>query len=162
MRNENRLLVLTILTVLSCTGALWFGTRSRSIAARFPPAPEPAAPFRATAVVHAEDCDSRLAFLHTFSRPEFRGRIHVDLLVIGTAGEVTAVTRRVRSRGITVPIRQRRTDPGSARLLGYLSTPYVLVFGEEGRVRIAETIPATPAELAGFERRIRSLLAHAE
>ena len=160
-RTENKLLVLTILTVIACTATLLTG-RNRNLAERFPAHLEAAAPFRAVAVIHAGDCDSRLGFLRTFSRREFRDRIRVDLLVIGSVKDVEDARRRLRSRGIEMPITRRRADPGTAGLLGYDSTAYVVVFDQTGRMRTAEAVPATSEELVGFMERIRSLVGEHE
>jgi hypothetical protein len=151
---------LVVLTVLACTGYVgYMRAYPQNVAALIPRAEEGSTrPFRAVVIFHLKDCDGRIDFMHAFSRPRWRDSFSTGALVIGGPKEAQAAAQILRARGLAIPVSAVRSDAHPGRLMGYTSTPYLLVMDRQDRLRIAVPSPSSTSELGALERTADGLL----
>jgi hypothetical protein len=148
--------------VLACTGyVVQSRTHPRTLAEivhRSGDAPL-AEPFHAVVVFRPEDCGGRIDFMHAFARPRWREAFRTSALVVGGPAAVDESAQRLRARGIAMPVAAVRANAHPGRLLGYTTTPYLLVFDQQNRLRIALPDPTRASEMEAFERAAEGLAA---
>lgn len=157
---QTPLLLLVILTVLACTAYVGYvRTYPQNVAVLIPRAKAgPTRPFRAVVVFRPEDCDGRIDFMHAFARARWRDAFSTDALVIGGPAETQAAAQILTARGLSIPVSAVRSDAHPGRLLGYTTTPYLLVMDRQERLRIAVPGPSSTSELRALERATEGLL----
>jgi hypothetical protein len=157
---KTALLLLVILTVLACTAYMgYLRTSPKTVAGLMPRTQEGSRrPFRAVVIFHPEDCDGRIDFMHAFARPRWRDLFSTGALVIGGAAEAETAAQTLRARGLSIPVSAVRSEAHPGRLLGYTSTPYLLVVDRQDRLRIAVPGPSSTSELRALERATEGLL----
>jgi len=157
---QNVLLLVVIVTVLACTGYVACsraqpGPRILPVSAAQSTS---STPFHAIVVFQPRDCDGRIDFMHVFARPRWRTAFTTSALVIGGPAEAQAAAQALRARGLPIPVSAvgSRSHPGM--LLGYASTPYLLVMDNQDRLRMALAAPSSIVEMRAFERAAEGLL----
>ncbi len=157
---QTTVLLLVVLTVLACTGYVGYvRINPRNVGLLIPRAEAVSPhPFNAVVVFRPEDCDGRIDFMHAFARPRWRDSFSTRALVIGGAAEAETAAQTLRARGLSIPISAVRSDAHPGRLLGYTTTPYLLVVDRQERVRIAVPGPLSTSERHALERAAEGLL----
>lgn len=156
---QNAFLTFVVLAVLACTGYVGY-IRAHPpdltvLAARVS---SNAKPFRAIVVFRPEDCDSRIDFMHTFTRPLWRDSFAVGALVVGGAGEAKVAAQALTARGLSMAVTTVGSDSHPGRFLGYTSTPYLLVMDQQDRLRMIIPGPSSTSDVRSFEHATKGLL----
>lgn len=156
---QNAFLIFVVFTVLACTGYVGYvRTHPQDFASLAPIVSSNSKPFRAIVVFHLEDCDSRIDFMHTFSRPRWRDSFAVEALVVGGAREEKAAAQSLAARGLSIAVSAVASEAHPGRFLGYASTPYLLVMDRENRLRMIVPGPSSTSEARSFERATEGVL----
>jgi hypothetical protein len=156
---QNALLLFVVLTVLACTGSIaYLRTHQEDLATLIPDTAADHVRFSAVVVFRPEDCDGRIDFMHAFAREKWRQSFSASTLVIGGRAELKEAAQTLRARGIPMPVAAIRSDAHPGRILGYTSTPYLLVMDRQDRLRIAIPGPSSTSEMRAFERAAEGLL----
>jgi hypothetical protein len=157
---QNGFLLFVVVTVLACTGYVAYSrAQPDNLALRVPAARATASSlFHAVVVFQPQDCDGRIDFMHAFARPRWRTAFSTSALVIGGPAEAKAAAQGLRARGLPIPVSAVRSEARPGMLLGYASTPYLLVMDHQDRLRMALPAPSSTSEMRAFERAAEGLL----
>jgi hypothetical protein len=153
------LLVLATASVFACTLLLVRYPASNAPLSNLLSADDSLRPgeFHAVLLLQPADCASRMETLYALTPGRRAHGITATALIIGSNAEARQAMRGLRSRGIQLPVRNRRSAPRVLQTLGYTHTPFVVVFDSAGRVRLAAPAPGSPAELRQFEGALAAL-----
>lgn len=116
-------------------------------------------PVRAAVVLQRSDCTGNLRLFELLHRRGIGERLALNVLwYIGDARDSVIIRRLLPAWTKHVSL---TPVPQSAlkelALLGHRSTPVVIVFDQEGRVRLTSQSPRSPREFAGLRRAIEGL-----
>jgi|APMI01.1.fsa_nt_gi hypothetical protein len=140
---------------------------SRAAPARLrPPSPvlgvgvgPPGSPLRAAMVLQKADCSGNLRTLELLHRGAVREQLALATIwFAGPASDSTTIRSLLPSWTGRVPLRPVPNDVlAQLKALGHHSTPVLLIFDQEGRVRLTTQTPRSPREYAGLRRAIEGL-----
>ncbi len=116
-------------------------------------------PVRAAVVLQRSDCSGNLRLLDLLHRRGVGERLSLNVLwYVGDARDSTIIRRLLPAwtkRVALVPA--PRSALSELALLGHRSTPVVIVYDQEGRVRLTSQSPRSLREFAGLRRAIEGL-----
>lgn len=116
-------------------------------------------PIRAAVVLQRSDCSGNLRLLELLHRRGVGGRVTLSVLwYVGDARDTTVMRRLLPAWTARVALNPvPRPALRELALLGHRSTPVVILYDQEGRVRLTSQSPRSPREFAGLRRAIEGL-----
>lgn len=116
-------------------------------------------PVRAAVVLQRSDCTGNLRLFELLHRRGVGERLALNVLwYVGEARDSVVIRRLLPAwtrRVALSPV--PRSALNELALLGHRSTPVVIVYDQEGRVRLTSQSPRSPREFAGLRRAIEGL-----
>jgi hypothetical protein len=143
------LLLMVIAAMLSATlMSVRFSRVERSAGSALLDATQPAKGFTAVIVAQSKDCDGNLGVFGLFERPSISSHVpHRVLLVEGQAQDTLGLRDRLpRSLQQATLSVMSSTQRATMVALGHRSTPTLLLFDAEYRLRYAGASPPGPVE----------------
>lgn len=151
--------------VLLLVGALWDAVRATRLAAgrasllSASTVTTPGTPLQSAVLLQESDCTGNLRVLDVVHHPALADRLSLTTLwFVGPVSDSTRIRALLPSWTRTVPLRaaSRAITREFARL-GHTTTPVLVLYDQQGRVRLTTQSPRTPREFAGLRRAIDGL-----
>lgn len=128
-------------------------------AADGPQPPSPGGRLQSAVLLQRTDCTGNLRLLDLLARGEVAERLALRVIwYVGPATDTLDIRRLLPEWTHTVPLRAAPSPVLSElRGLGHRTTPVVVLYDQEGRVRLTSQSPRSLREFAGLRRAIEGL-----
>ena len=122
-------------------------------------APSPGGRLHSAVLLQRTDCTGNLRLLDLLARGEVAERLELRVIwFVGQATDTLEIRRLLPAWTQAVPLRAAPTHVISElSRLGHRSTPVVVLYDQEGRVRLTSQSPRSLREFAGLRRAIEGL-----
>lgn len=119
----------------------------------------PDARLRSAVLLQRSDCTGNLRLFELLHRGDVRERLRLGVIwYVGARSDSTAIRALLPRWTANTPLRPApRRVIAELASLGHRSTPLVVLFDQEGRVRLTSQSPRSPREFAGLRRAIEGL-----
>jgi hypothetical protein len=121
--------------------------------------PKPGERLRATVLLQLSDCGGNLRMLDLLARADIPERLRLSTIwYVGNDRDTVSMRQLLPRWSRLVPL--QRAPPRVLKelaFLGHKSTPVLVLFDQEGRVRLTSQSPRTPREFAGLRHAIEGL-----
>jgi hypothetical protein len=120
---------------------------------------DPDARLRSAVLLQRSDCSGNLRLFELLHRGDIRERLRLGVIwYAGSPADSTDIRTLLPRWTANTPLRPvPRPVLAELASLGHRSTPLVVLFDQEGRVRLTSQSPRSPREFAGLRRALEGL-----